>query len=986
MEALFHRIAPRLGPLILLAVALGCLFFLFELFLSLTSSGVNDLSAGNSSPGSTFEVSSGASLTTMLAAVTCIVLGAGAILLFRRWLKGHPGSPLWVMVCGGAPAVAMVGLGVYLLVSGARHGSPPYGRVPYMDHQVNAGGMEPLGLILLATIVIALMLVGIINFRFLLMPLVMCLVAILMFGLLGSSAVQGLNLFGYPSQLQPATAYVEEVNTLLQKRPAIDTVNPGKSLDPGVEDRVGGDTYTLEDDATGGLLSGVPTGGVWEEELGRLTESVFESPQAGQRAEAVSELARLADSAPLPRASVLSPLWEALGSDASPSVRAAAAHALGAVGDTGALWPLAEAAAGDDNPMVRTTAVEALAELGDPKAIAPLAQAVTDVDPGVQKAAEKALADLGATVTPLETGGSSVSLGDVTYGGGSSTAAGFPGNAELNQSQTWWPIAGGKPEIVVETPEPVGRGEALTLRGTVSAGSQPVPNTAVTVDGEQLARTDANGAFALRYPVTPDAALGTMPLELSAPALQATTTVLGVVKSATSLVVRLLERVTPGGPFQVEAKLLDDQGAGIPNATIHYGDGATATTGPDGVAKLLLPALEEEELPEVPLTVKFDGDESNLPVTHSTDVQVSSDDGFNWLLWVGLPLGLVFGSLVAYLVVRRASSFADLLRRVGGLVAFLLGGLSIRRGPKSLSDEEEWQVPALLDLSFPALPENGEKVWQAGELVSLRCVLTGESGEPIARATVEVDWGDSAVPNVLTTDRRGRCVAIWSAHAGGTYRVTARFAGDDNHSPVTAREEFRVLGPVPRHMTHTHLEIAFVKLAEDLPEIWGIGEQVQVEIALLDDSRQGLDGRRVTAKMGEPGQTVELLTGAGGRCHTAWAGTVPGTYRVAVDFSGEGHYLAASGRREFEVVNFREDVVSRYNSFLPWVREREPGISEQSTPREMEAMVVASGIAIDQRALEVVIARFEEADYSQHEIDRARFEAMYRARRRIVGD
>jgi hypothetical protein len=49
-------------------------------------------------------------------------------------------------------------------------------------------------------------------------------------------------------------------------------------------------------------------------------------------------------------------------------------------------------------------------------------------------------------------------------------------------------------------------------------------------------------------------------------------------------------------------------------------------------------------------------------------------------------------------------------------------------------------------------------------------------------------------------------------------------------------------------------------------------------------------------------------------------------------------------------------------------------------------MVVSSGIPIDQRALEVVIARFEEADYSLHEIDRPRFEAMYRARRAIVGD
>ena len=146
MKALLHRIAPRLGLLVLLAVALGCLFFLFELFVGLTSSGGNDLSEESSSLGSTFEVPSGASLVTMLAAVTCIALGAGALLLLWRWLKDRPGTPRWVMVCGGTPAVAVVGLGIYLFVSGALDRSLPYGSVPYVNYQVNAGGLEPLRL------------------------------------------------------------------------------------------------------------------------------------------------------------------------------------------------------------------------------------------------------------------------------------------------------------------------------------------------------------------------------------------------------------------------------------------------------------------------------------------------------------------------------------------------------------------------------------------------------------------------------------------------------------------------------------------------------------------------------------------------------------------------------------------------------------------------------------------------------------------------
>ena len=547
--------------------------------------------------------------------------------------------------------------------------------------------------------------------------------------------------------------------------------------------------------------------------------------------------------------------------------------------------------------------------------------------------------------------------------------------------------AGGVPEIVVEDPAAVARDGHIPLRGTVYDGGQPVPDTAVTVNGEELARTDADGAFDIQFPVPPGAELGRMPLELAAPELNAATTVNADVKSATSLDITPVEPVKAGEPLKAEARLLDENGVGIPDAALHFGDGETATTGPDGVAELVLPAPEGEDPSAVPLDVEFEGDESHLPVSHSEDVPVSSDEGgFNWLLWVGLPLALVLVSAVSYLVVRRPPWFVELLRRASGHLALLSAGLPRRRKPEPVPGEEAELLPALLELSFPESPGAGDTVSLSGEQVSVRCVLTGESGEPVRGATVELEWSDSGETTQLTTDRRGRCDATRPVDTGGVHQVTARFAGDERYLPVTASAEFALQGPAPTGMVATRLEVAFFKPAEDLPDIWGTGEQVRVEIALLDSSGQGVAGRTVTAAMGEPAQPVQLLTDAGGRCRTDWTGTVPGTYRVSVDFAGAERNLPVSGQREFEVVDFREDVVRRYNSFLPWIREREPSISEQATPREMELKVVTSGMSVDQRALEVVISRFEEADYSLHEIDRPRFEAMYRARRNIMGD
>jgi hypothetical protein len=85
------------------------------------------------------------------------------------------------------------------------------------------------------------------------------------------------------------------------------------------------------------------------------------------------------------------------------------------------------------------------------------------------------------------------------------------------------------------------------------------------------------------------------------------------------------------------------------------------------------------------------------------------------------------------------------------------------------------------------------------------------------------------------------------------------------------------------------------------------------------------------------------------------------------------------------VVDFREEVVRLYNSFLQWAKEEQPEISQQTTPREVELMIVNSGLAVPQKALEELIRRFEEADYSERSVGRREYEAMYRAWRDVTG-
>ena len=123
---------------------------------------------------------------------------------------------------------------------------------------------------------------------------------------------------------------------------------------------------------------------------GPLAEALVSDDSPPVRAAAAEALGALGDPAALPQ------LAEVLDSDDSPPVRANAAQALGSLGDPAALPQLTEALDSDDSPPVRANAAQALGSLGDPAAIPQLTEALdSDDSPPVRAAAAQALGSLG---------------------------------------------------------------------------------------------------------------------------------------------------------------------------------------------------------------------------------------------------------------------------------------------------------------------------------------------------------------------------------------------------------------------------------------------------------------------------------------------------------------------------------------------------------------------------------------------------------------
>ena len=211
MVGLLKRSAPRLGLLLALALALGGLFFLFDLFRGLISSGPSDLLAANSTVGETSQIPSGAGLVAVLAPAMCFVLSGVTALLMWRWLTSREHQRLWTIVLGGLPAFTLLGLGVYLAVFGPTIGGFFNGAVPYDQHPVEVAGVKPLGLALLAAFLLSVVFVAITRPLLLPIPLVAWLVAALITGMFQSSAIHGLDLFTHPSRLEPTAAYANAV-------------------------------------------------------------------------------------------------------------------------------------------------------------------------------------------------------------------------------------------------------------------------------------------------------------------------------------------------------------------------------------------------------------------------------------------------------------------------------------------------------------------------------------------------------------------------------------------------------------------------------------------------------------------------------------------------------------------------------------------------------------------------------------------------------
>ena len=536
--------------------------------------------------------------------------------------------------------------------------------------------------------------------------------------------------------------------------------------------------------------------------------------------------------------------------------------------------------------------------------------------------------------------------------------------------------------LSVEGPSLAPEGSTVELRGNLrTSDGEPVPGAFVWVgnSNSQPLITGSDGSFGREFPLTADIdgpeleetvniAFGFDGTDRLAPSLRNHSITVGV----PWLSVEPTEEVARGETATLRGSVMLGSHP-IPNAVVTAEPGGRTVSGDTGSFNLTYPIASDTPLGrnEVSVSVAELDIEGTVPINVKSSVNI-----------VVVPLEDVRPGEDVPIQVTLLDD------RDNGIPGAILG---TSQDQESLTNNAG---KALLTLSVPETEEL--------EVVPITFTYEGDdfhmplsyfAGIPVTPA--EFNWllwvGLPALVVAVVASgflaSRERALAFPTGLPLRLKRRRGKQETLESNGPASTAVEEPEPEPVPEPVPDpepTLLAVTLQKVSEELPDVWGLGEQVSVSISLSTEEGVGVGQARIEVHGPAEGH-LSLVTADDGDSTFAWEASQIGEFTVSAEYEETALYLASSGAANFRVVNFREEIVRLYNDFVAWTEEQVSGASGR-TPRELEALLVGSGMNLDFRAVDEIVSRFEEADYSEHPIGRRQYESMYRSWKVVAGE
>ncbi len=178
------------------------------------------------------------------------------------------------------------------------------------------------------------------------------------------------------------------------------------------------------------------------------------------------------------------------------------------------------------------------------------------------------------------------------------------------------------------------------------------------------------------------------------------------------------------------------------------------------------------------------------------------------------------------------------------------------------------------------------------------------------------------------------------------------------------------------------LAIDFPQIEPPFPDVWGLGEPLDIACRLTNPDGAPLTGERLEVSansqpIGEP------VTDQRGIAQLQYTFAEKGEHKLTASSTARPGVPAASVVRTLRIVDYREEIVSLYKLLVDWLRKIGLDIADTATPRDIERVVLGSQRGIPADGLDLAITCFEEADYSLHPVSRRDYQTMYLAQKEI---
>ena len=177
------------------------------------------------------------------------------------------------------------------------------------------------------------------------------------------------------------------------------------------------------------------------------------------------------------------------------------------------------------------------------------------------------------------------------------------------------------------------------------------------------------------------------------------------------------------------------------------------------------------------------------------------------------------------------------------------------------------------------------------------------------------------------------------------------------------------------HKIKVSLAIEFPEIAESMPNVWGVGENIHISIIAHDNNNNPLQEGEIRVFIDD--EALSSYRIKEGKASFNYVFKEKGEYKVKAVLEETDLYEAASAERKIRVVDYREEIVSLYHSFLKYIKDRNIPIQADMTPREIQQVALERNMPPE--PLKEITRCFEIAQYSLRPIRRRHYETMLKA-------